>query len=458
MAHLKIGLVTPDNEESRLLIKLIQVNAAELSHNISPDQISRQHIDDNNVDVWLLSVDDESWDDSVDELLDKSTIPVYFNEPGTLSKQDHPEFWCANLIDRLYEMTGLQKTSPTNNETVNSSSVTDKKMPLVDSLDKLDKSTTSKLPKKIASELVSELETLKPFLKEKTPVSPKNPKDKQTHSKQEKLPSSKTVSKLKKIETKKSSSKKIAAKKAEPKEVVFDKMNQQPKKLDEVKELDIPMLEDTASNIEFEESDQEIQVGATPCWVIGASLGGPAAVKRFIQCIPKEINASFIVAQHIDENFLPVLKEIITDSCELEVDIAQGCNEMQVGKVFIAPLKGKITFLKDGSMLVDHSQKWSGSYSPCINDVISSVAHAYGASSGAIIFSGMGEDGLLGAKKMREQGGLVWAQSIETCADPSMPKAIIDNNEADFVGSPEQLAENLVAHLNQQENKASSNG
>ncbi|MCW9018033.1 MAG: chemotaxis protein CheB, partial [Kangiellaceae bacterium] len=101
----------------------------------------------------------------------------------------------------------------------------------------------------------------------------------------------------------------------------------------------------------------------------------------------------------------------------------------------------------DGSMLVDHSQKWSGPYSPCIDDVIESVSQAYGDIAGAIIFSGMGQDGLNGARKMREKGGQVWAQSVDTCANASMPQAIIEGGQADFIGSPEELAQKLVQLL-----------
>lgn len=218
---------------------------------------------------------------------------------------------------------------------------------------------------------------------------------------------------------------------------------------DEPLEFDIPMLDETAGDVEFEERlvPQYQEPEYTPCWVIGASLGGPAAVKRFLNSIPADINAGFVIAQHIDENFLPVLAEILTNSSQFNVTVAQGSNDIKPGSVFLAPLKGKLVFLQDGSMLVDHSQKWSAPYSPCIDDVIEGVSQVYGDKSGAIIFSGMGEDGLVGARKMRQQGGQVWAQSTDTCANASMPESVINNGEADYVGTPEQLAERLVGTL-----------
>ncbi len=218
---------------------------------------------------------------------------------------------------------------------------------------------------------------------------------------------------------------------------------------EEPESFEIPMLDDAATGLDFEEPSQPVvkKTELCPCWVIGASLGGPAAVKRFLQSLPKDINASFIITQHIDENFLPVLADILTSSSQFEVKVANGSNAMTAGQIYLAPLNGKTIFLQDGSMLVDRSQKWSEPYSPCIDDVIESLSAVYKEKSGAIIFSGMGQDGLNGAKKMKALGGQIWAQSVDTCANPSMPDAVISEQLTDVVASPEMLAEQLAAHL-----------
>ncbi len=215
-------------------------------------------------------------------------------------------------------------------------------------------------------------------------------------------------------------------------------------------EFEIPMLDDAATGLDFDELiEQPTNVKLTPCWVIGASLGGPAAVKRFLQSLPADINASFIIAQHIDENFLPVLADILTSNSHFDVQVATGSNDIGAGKVYLAPLKGKLIFLKDGSMLVDHSQKWSGPYLPCIDDVIESLVSIYGEQSGAIIFSGMGQDGLKGVQKMQSLGGQVWAQSVDTCANASMPEAVINEGLASVVAAPEILADRLAKYITQ---------
>ena len=445
---LKIGLVITGDEESDSLVELLTNNGAAPIHKIEPSDIEPQHISDSNVNVWLISVDDDSWNDNLDDLLDGTKAPVYISEPGTLSKQDHPDFWCANLLDRLYEITGIEnkktkankpakppqeaKTDKSKQTVKSEEKQTDSKRELSDSLDELDVSATD-IEKEVAAELLNELESLPSMLKEhdENKAEEKNPNES------------------------------VVIKEPEP-ELERPKASVSPlikKKTSEDSEIfEIPLLEDTANDVEFEDREDKRLLYSTPCWVIGASLGGPAAVKQFIECIPKDINASFIVAQHIDENFLPVLKEILTESSHLDVSIAQGVSELKAGKLYIAPLKGKIVFLKEGSILVDHSQKWSGPYSPCINDVVESTGVAYGPMSGAIIFSGMGDDGLLGARKMRKNGGLVWAQSPDTCADSSMPSSVIDNGEVDYVGTPEELAQNLVLHLREMADKETISG
>ncbi|PHS16382.1 MAG: hypothetical protein COA86_12150 [Kangiella sp.] len=212
--------------------------------------------------------------------------------------------------------------------------------------------------------------------------------------------------------------------------------------------FEIPMLEDTATNIDFHfDIEESTAPTLTPCWIIGASLGGPAAVKRFMQNIPADINASFIIVQHIDENFLPVLADILTSNSHFDVKVASGSNSLKPGSVLLAPLKGKLIFLRDGSVLVDHSQSWSAPYSPCIDDVIESISSVYGDKCGAIIFSGMGQDGFQGAKKLDALQGEVWAQSVETCANASMPQAVINAGLAQVVATPELLADSLVKKL-----------
>jgi len=111
VSNLSIGLVTSPSEESKQLISLLEALGVQVSYHITPDEILSSHIEDESLHVWLLNVDDDHWHDNIDQLLDESEASIYFNEPGTLSKQSHPDYWCQKLVSRLYELTGLSTES-----------------------------------------------------------------------------------------------------------------------------------------------------------------------------------------------------------------------------------------------------------------------------------------------------------------------------------------------------------
>ena len=200
MSNLSIGLVTSPSEESKQLISLLEALGVQVAYHITPQDISSLHIEDESLNVWLLNVDDDHWHDNIDQLLDESDASIYFNEPGTLSKQSHPDFWCQKLVSRLYELTGLteetiaqqkvsepkiQKASPATEKIVSSASKSQTKIEpaqsgsprnkpeekvtlesadeLSSALDQLETSSIG-LPSDIAADLVSELESISPDL------------------------------------------------------------------------------------------------------------------------------------------------------------------------------------------------------------------------------------------------------------------------------------------------------
>ena len=91
------------------------------------------------------------------------------------------------------------------------------------------------------------------------------------------------------------------------------------------------------------------------------------------------------------------------------------------------------------------------SYSPSIDLVIQDIADRYGKLAGAIIFSGMGDDGKHGCQYLLAKGGQVWVQTAESCVVSSMPDNVKRVCTPQFVGNPEQLAKQLVRHLCQSE-------
>ena len=224
---------------------------------------------------------------------------------------------------------------------------------------------------------------------------------------------------------------------------------------DEPLEFDIPLLDDTATDMQFEDvADEEVvEIPQQNLWVLGASLGGPAAVKRFLQNLPNSIDTAFVLAQHIDENFLPVLCNILDTQTPFKTVIVDESMKLQSGRVYIAPINHKLKFDLDGTVS-SCEDSWTPPYSPCIDDVIESAGQVYQHRCGAIIFSGMGNDGSAGIAKVIHNDVKVWVQSPDTCANSSMPDSVIEQELCHYQGSPEQLADHLTEHLQSAKSKS----
>jgi len=181
-------------------------------------------------------------------------------------------------------------------------------------------------------------------------------------------------------------------------------------------------------------------------WVLGASIGGPQSVKRFLSAIPEDLPVAFIVAQHIGGNFVALLAEQLNRVTKFEVYPPVAGRLLYHREVVIAPVHERITFGADGDIRLEPAEA-VGRYSPSIDRVMSDVARRYGARTGAIMFSGMGNDGLGGCHAVAAAGGPVWAQDAASCVISSMPDSVRHAGVASLSGAPEELAACLVERI-----------
>ena len=181
-------------------------------------------------------------------------------------------------------------------------------------------------------------------------------------------------------------------------------------------------------------------------WVLGASLGGPAAVKVFLDALPAELPVAFVLAQHIDEGFLDTLSRVLCRDNGFECAVGYAGESLRHGRVLIAPVDGEITVDASGRLHATE-REWEGPYAPSIDQVMQNVSDSFGARASAILFSGMGNDGAISAPVLASRGGQVWAQSAETCAASSQPDSARDTGAVGYSGSPEDLAAQLVDHV-----------
>lgn len=182
-------------------------------------------------------------------------------------------------------------------------------------------------------------------------------------------------------------------------------------------------------------------------WVLGASIGGPQAVKSFLNAIPVELPIAFVLAQHIGTGFATLLAQQLDSTAAFQVLPAQPGHILRHHQVVLAPVEENLVIDANGQVELIPFPQDDRIYRPSIDAIMTNVAQSFGCYAGAIIFSGMGNDGLRGAQSIVEHGGVVWAQEAESCLISSMPDHARKAGLVSFSGTPETLAKRLVEQL-----------
>ncbi|MCW3147454.1 chemotaxis protein CheB [Stutzerimonas stutzeri] len=186
-------------------------------------------------------------------------------------------------------------------------------------------------------------------------------------------------------------------------------------------------------------------------WLLAASLGGPEAVKAFLDALPEGLPLGFIYAQHIEASFEAALSQAVGRHSGWTVTQSRVGDTIRCGEVVIAPIMHELGFDADRQMYCS-GRGWPEPYSPSIDQMMLNLAQHYGDRCGAIVFSGMGSDGSAAAAYMLRQGGKIWTQRADSCACSSMPDNLREGGYSSFSGDPRELAQALVNYLAEQAN------
>ncbi|WNO09361.1 chemotaxis protein CheB [Teredinibacter sp. KSP-S5-2] len=204
----------------------------------------------------------------------------------------------------------------------------------------------------------------------------------------------------------------------------------------------VAKLERCATEIreDDEPPEENTKQKAKEVWVLAASTGGPEAVSNFLSLLPPDIRGTaFIYVQHIDRSMHASLTRTIAKNSQWKLRDCEKTRTILEQEIYLVSPEHQIEFSEIGT-LYPVKQKWMGLFHPSIDQVIARTARRFGKNSGAIIFSGMGDDGALSCRFLKNIGGRVWAQSPESCTIDSMPQHAIDTGCVSFLGTPEKLA------------------
>jgi len=163
--------------------------------------------------------------------------------------------------------------------------------------------------------------------------------------------------------------------------------------------------------------------------VIGVSTGGPAALDIILPLLPASFPLPIMIVQHMPELFTKLFAERLNGRCNLAVREAVEGDAVRPGTIYIA--KGNwhmevVCAARLGTPHTLHLQQGAleNHCRPAVDVLFRSAAAAWGSGVLAVVLTGMGSDGMLGSKVVREHGGTVLAQDQASSAVWGMPGSV----------------------------------
>lgn len=157
---------------------------------------------------------------------------------------------------------------------------------------------------------------------------------------------------------------------------------------------------------------------------IAASTGGPEALERLLLRVPAPCSAAIIVVQHGPAWMMHTLCRRLGRVTRHTVQLATPHITPSAGNVYIAPGEHHLVVDREGRMQLNDDPPENG-VRPAADPLFRSLATYYGAQCIAVILTGLGRDGALGAKNIKAANGHVIAQDPATATAPFMPEAVV---------------------------------
>ena len=187
---------------------------------------------------------------------------------------------------------------------------------------------------------------------------------------------------------------------------------------------------------------------------IGASTGGPPAVRTVLEKLDVKTAPPICLVQHINASFVKSLAQWLTETTPFAVTPAKNRELMRQGRVYLAPENVHLTLYNHELIHLDESPPFDN-HRPSVTAMFNSAAKNVGPAALGILLTGMGKDGGSGLLAMRQAGGLTIAQDEASCVVYGMPKAAVELDAARQVLPLTEIAASVNAAVTEHKSKSS---
>jgi len=178
---------------------------------------------------------------------------------------------------------------------------------------------------------------------------------------------------------------------------------------------------------------------------IGASAGGLEALELFLANVPAESGMAFVIIQHLDPTHKGVLVELLHRGTSMQVFQVKDRMRVEPNCVYVIPPNKDMSILHGILHLLDPVAP-RGLRLP-IDFFFRALADDQQEHSIGVILSGMGSDGTLGLRAIKEKAGAVFVQKPDSAKFDSMPRSVIDAGLADVTAPVEALPGKIISYL-----------
>lgn len=186
---------------------------------------------------------------------------------------------------------------------------------------------------------------------------------------------------------------------------------------------------------------------------IGSSAGGLEALEVFFENMPATSGMAFVIIQHQEPSHSGLLPELLQKLTKMKVHRASDGLKIKANNVYVIPPNKNMSVLNDTLFLFDPI-KTRGIRLP-IDLFFRSLAIDHQEKCVGVILSGMGSDGSIGIKTIKENNGFVAIQDPKNAKFNSMPKSAIESVEPDIIAPVAELPEKIIDFVLHQKTKKS---
>ncbi len=189
--------------------------------------------------------------------------------------------------------------------------------------------------------------------------------------------------------------------------------------------------------------------GRIDCLAIGASTGGLHALSALFAALPASCDMPILITQHLPTSFMPYFAAQMTEITGRPAVVARDGVNLLRGQLMIAPGDAHIRLRSIGGhpRVMLSREPAPSSCLPSVDPMLESVAEHYGDRAFAVILSGMGRDGTIGARAITEAGGEVAAQDHASSVVWGMPGSVARAGLAATIATPTMIAQRIVERL-----------